>query len=96
MSLFKEDIVKKILTLALLVLALPIVASSAAKAPAAAPDALEPACKPAALVGVPSPHKVSTCTNICIADFKICRDSCHSLACYNQCRDAYDECVAGC
>ncbi len=100
---------KKALACTLFALALPALTASAAEIPAvAAPTVLEPACGPApdaltperadlALVlGVPKPRQVNTCNDICISDFKICRDSCHSLACYNQCRDAYNICAAGC
>lgn len=47
-------------------------------------------------LGAPAPREASACSDICVADFKICRDSCTTLACYFQCRDAYDECIAGC
>jgi len=90
-------------------LVLPALTVSAAEVPtAAAPSVLESACIPApnaetlaqpdlmSLLGVSKPHQVSACNDICISDFKICRDSCHSLACYNQCRSAYDNCAAGC
>ena len=89
---------KKILALGLLALALLPLAASAAEVPAVtAPAAAAPAQPDLALaLGIPSPREVSACSDICVADFKICRDSCHSLACYFQCRDAYDECVAGC
>lgn len=53
----------------------------------------QPDLQPA--LGVPAP-KAMSCTDICSGDFKACRDSCHSLACYNSCRAALDVCLAGC
>ena len=97
---------KKLLVLALL--ALSAFAASAAEppavpapavvvAPASAPEGVAPVQPELTVVlGIPAPRLVSTCNDICIADFKICRDSCHSLACYNQCRNALDTCQAGC
>ena len=98
---------KKLFVLALLVLS--AFAASAAEppavpapatvvAPAVATEAAPAPVQPdlAVVPGIPAPRLVSTCNDICIADFKICRDSCHSLACYNQCRAALDVCQAGC
>ncbi|HEV8581574.1 MAG TPA: hypothetical protein VGX68_21110 [Thermoanaerobaculia bacterium] len=97
---------KKTLALALLTLALPVLSAAAVEPPdLSTPAALQPAPAPAVqqqqpdlavVLGVPAPRQVSLCSDICVSDFKICRDSCHTLACYFQCRDAYDECVAGC
>jgi hypothetical protein len=105
----KEAAIKRALVVFLFCLALPLLAASAAEVPVvAASSVLEPACASApvavtlaqpdlgSLLGVPKPYQVTTCNDICISDFKICRDSCHSLACYNQCRSAYDTCAAGC
>ena len=98
---------KKILTLSLLafaLLALPGAAGDLSGAGAAKTDAPQaglaqpdqadqPDLQPA--LGVPAP-KAMSCTDICSGDFKACRDSCHSLACYNSCRAALDVCLAGC
>jgi hypothetical protein len=96
--------------LALALPALPVAAgetAAAAGAPAiAAPTPADPAPSPAAepdgqaqpdlAIGVPAPRLASLCTDTCYADFKICRNSCHSITCYNQCRAALDICVAEC
>lgn len=95
---------KKLLILALLVLSTlaasaaepPAVPAPAAPAPTMTPDAAPVQPDLAVVPGIPAPRLVTTCDDICIADFKICRDSCHSLTCYNQCRDALDTCRAGC
>ena len=59
-----------------------------------APPAEQPELQPA--LGVPAPRLMSLCTDTCYSDFKICRNSCHSLACYNSCRAALDVCVEDC
>ncbi|MFL6235241.1 MAG: hypothetical protein ACJ76N_19050 [Thermoanaerobaculia bacterium] len=98
---------KRALALSLFFLALPLLTAAAAEVPTAAPATLESVClsTPSTAappqsdlpsVGIPKPRQVSLCTDTCISDFKICRDSCHSLTCYNQCRSAYDNCVADC
>lgn len=61
-----------------------------------AQEATATPAQPDLALGAPAPRQVSACSDICVADFKICRDSCTSLACYFACRDAYDECIAGC
>ena len=75
----------------------PAIAAPATADPAPAPAA-EPAApaQPDLALGIPTPRLASLCTDTCYADFKICRDSCHSLTCYNQCRAALDNCVADC
>ena len=92
---------KKTIALVLLAFALLPLTASAVETPAPAVEAAPSATAPAQpdlapALGIPSPREVSSCSDICVADFKICRDSCHTLACYFQCRDAYDECIAGC
>ena len=95
---------KKLLVLTLLILSalavsaadIPAVPSPAGPAAAIAPDTAPAQPDIAAAMGIPAPRLVSLCNDTCIADFKICRDSCHSIACYNQCRNALDVCQAGC
>ena len=86
-----------------LLLALPFLlalspSSAAAQIPpsCASQDAWATPAQPDLALGAPAPREASGCSDICVADFKICRDSCTTLACYFACRDAYDECIAGC